>query len=231
MWQQELKTLYSLNRKQVAGLEKLLELLKASKDRGLTAVTGDLNIVHFHFFDSLCLLGIDELASASSVIDVGSGAGFPGLPLALSRPDMHFTLLDSSSKKCDFLRMAVATLELQNVDVVNARSEEAVSTGLRDNFDAALARALGPLATLIEYTLPFVKAGGFAVLQRGADRPGDEETAAKVAARLNGSLSRVLPVFPYPEAKNLNVWVFSKTSMTPTRFPRKPGLARKRPLS
>lgn len=230
MWQQDLTALYSLSKKQAAGLESLLELLKASRDRGLTAVTGDLNIVRFHFYDSLCLLNIDELASASSVIDVGSGAGFPGLPLALSRPDIHFTLLDASSKKCIFLRTAVSTLALQNVEVVNARSEAAASTGLRDSYDAALARALGPLATVIEYTMPFVQPGGFAILQRGAGRAGDEETASKVAARLSGSFIRSLPVFPYPNAKNLNVWVFKKTGATPFRFPRKAGLARKRPL-
>lgn len=231
MWQQDLKTLYSLDENQVAGLDKLLKLLKTSGDRGLTAVTDDLNIVRFHFFDSLSLLSVDELLLASKAIDVGSGAGFPGLPLALAKPGMQFTLLDASSRKCAFLRAAVAALALQNVDVVNARSEAAASTGLRDAFDVALARAVGPLSTVIEYTLPFVRAGGVAILQRGAGKPGDDKIASQVAAELNSSFSRSLPVFPYPDAKNLNVWIFHKNGATPARFPRKAGLARKRPLN
>lgn len=229
-WQEQLSSQHGLSRRQVSLLEKLIWLLQSRSDRGLTAVTGTDNIVNVHFRDSLGLLHIPEVCNSRAAIDIGSGAGFPGLPLALARPDMQVTLLESSRKKCDFLAEAVALLGLKNVSIICSRSETAGRSRWRDSFDLALARALGPLPVAIEYSLPLVKNGGHAVLQRGARQAGDETAAAAAASQVGGALDRVEPVTPYPGAKNLHVWVFKKTAATPEKFPRRPGLAKKRPL-
>lgn len=230
-WREQLADEFNLSTKQVDDLENLLELLLSRSDRSLTAVTGRSNIINVHFRDSLSLLGFPEVDSAESAVDVGSGAGFPGLPLAIAKPALRVTLLESRTNKCRFIAEAIGTLGLKNAEVVEARSEAAGRSPLRDSFDIALARALGPLPTALEYSLPLVKKRGYLLLQRGARKPGDDSLAAAVAAQLQGKLNRIVRVEPWPGAGNLHVWVFKKGGATPVRFPRKPGMAKKRPLT
>ena len=157
------------------------------------------------------------LLGAGPVVDVGSGGGSPGIPLALARPDLHFDLLESSRRKCAFLRRFAD--ELENVSVVCARAEEHARGAGRDAYGTALARALAPPPAAAEWCLPLLCEGGRAILFVGpsADRAAVEAAAALVA----GELDDDPPGF----------FVLRKTGPTPERFPRRPGVARKRPLA
>lgn len=222
---------FGLSESQAAALARLVELLTGAAARSVTRISEPEQIIDLHIRDSLSLLALPELQRASQVIDIGSGAGVPGLPLAIALPSAAFSLLEANGRKCDFIRGAVASLGLANVTVVCARAEDAGRSELREVFDTALARAVGPLEVVLEYALPFLRHGGNALLQRGQRRPGDEVQAAAIAAMLGGRLERIKAVQPYPEAKNLHIWVFHKIAATPERYPRRPGMPKKRPLA
>jgi 16S rRNA (guanine527-N7)-methyltransferase len=229
-WQDSLAREYSLEARHLASLETLLGLLLERSDRNLTAVTSSSGIVNVHFRDSLSLLEFPEVARAATAVDIGSGGGFPGLPLAILRSDLHVTLLESNRRKCAFIQEAIDSIGLGNAETLCIRAEDAARGELRDYFDVSFARAVGSLPVSLEYTLPLVKTGGWSVLQRGALLKKEKELATSVSGQLNGSFEHVIPVKPYPEANNLHVWFFSKNAATPEIFPRKPGLAKKRPL-
>lgn len=229
-WQSGLRADFHLDDPQVASFEKLLHLLSKQSDRNLTAVTEPENIVAMHFRDSLGLIDFPETKSAGLAVDIGSGAGFPGLPLAIAIPSLTVTMIEARRRKCEFIEKAIATLRLANASVLALRAEDAGRTEKRAAFDIAFARAVGSMAEVLEYCFPLLKTGGSALLQRGERNPGDEEQAGRVAQLLGGTLDRIEPVKPYTNAKNLHIWVFSKTGMTPDRYPRRPGMARKRPL-
>ena len=169
----------------------------------------------------------DALAAASllergPVVDVGSGGGSPGIPLALARPDLEFHLLEARAKKCAFLERAAR--ELPNVSVVCARAEEHARGTGRDAYGAAVARALAPAPVAVEWCLPLVAVGGLAVLHTGEPDP----RAGAVAGKLGGGEPRVLPV---PGTERRHLLVFRKLAPTPPGFPRRPGIAKKRPLA
>lgn len=229
-WQNDLAHAYKLTPRQVTALESLVHHLELHADRGLTAVTERDNIIDIHLRDSLSLLALPETGPVMSVIDVGSGGGFPGLPLAIARPSVSFSLLESNSRKCIFIESCIDLLGLRNARVINSRAETAGHAETRESFDLALARALGPLPVVLELALPLVRPGGFLLMQRGGRRSGDEAVALEVAPMLGGSLRRVVPVKPYPQARRLHVWVFEKQNTTPDCYPRRPGIPRKRPL-
>lgn len=205
-------------------------LLREYSDRNLTAVTSVDAICNVHFRDSLSLLRYPEVSSAASLVDVGSGAGFPGIPLAIAQPQSRFTLLESNRRKCAFLEEAMKATGVENISIVPERAEIAASGALRDHFDVALARAVGSLPVSLELALPLVSPGGFAVLQRGEILEGEETVGAAVASRLGAVIDRVIPVKPYPDARNLHIWFIQKKESTPEGFPRRPGMAKKRPL-
>lgn len=230
-WQKEIAEDHELDQQMVSSLELLLRMLQEKEDRNLTAVTSASRIVSFHFRDSLALLKLPEVAAAVNIVDIGSGAGFPGLPLAISNPAVAISLVETNRSKCDFLSDYIERSKTTNVTVIASRAETVGKGPLRDHFDLALARAVGPLALTMEYAAPLVKPDGFVVLQRGETQPDDEAIAHAVAGRLNLKLLRVEPIKPYPQAKNLHVWVFRKEGATPAGFPRKPGIAKKRPLA
>lgn len=228
-WQKDFQDQFGLDPQQVRALEQLLELLLSS-EHNLTAISDPAEVVDIHFRDSLSLLSFAEIVAASSAVDIGSGAGFPGLPLAIALPHLQVTLLESNQKKSDFLRQAATSLGLANISVWPLRAEAAGQSDRRESFDLALARAVGSLPLLLEYALPLLKPGGHALLQRGGRDAGDEALAAAVAVQLGGHLSGVTPVSPYPKAKQLHIWSFGKSSATPAKFPRRIGIPKKRPL-
>jgi 16S rRNA (guanine527-N7)-methyltransferase len=231
MWRYHFMARYGLTDSQLLSLEKYLKILSAAQDDNLTAVSGAENIINVHFCDSLSLLDFPKLNTPANAVDIGSGAGLPGIPLAIARPDLKITLLESSKKKSNFISLALQRLGLANARVLNMRAEEAGRSSLRESFDLAFARAVGPLPVVLEYSLPLLARGGLAILQRGRRIAGDEEKAQRASSILGGSLVRITPVLPYAGARHLHVWVFKKKTPTPNRFPRKPGIARKRPLS
>jgi 16S rRNA (guanine527-N7)-methyltransferase len=164
------------------------------------------------------------------VIDVGTGAGFPGLALKIAYPEMHLTLVESIGKKADFCAEVVKVLGLENVQVITARAEElGRHQEYREQYDWALARAVAPMAILAEYLLPFVRIGGKMLAQKGKEGELEAEKANEAFTTLGGELEQVIPVsLPGVEARTLIV--VAKTRGTPDRYPRRVGIPTKRPL-
>ena len=199
-------------------MERWLAALLATP--GLTAIRDPDEARRVHVDDALAAL---ELVVEGPVVDVGSGGGSPGIPLAAARPELRFALLEATGKKCAFLRRWAA--ELPNAEVVCARAEEHAAGEGRDAYAIALARALAPPPVAVEWCLPLVRPGGRLVLYAGED---DERAAAAAAEQVAGRLADVVPV---PGSERRRLLVFEKTGATPERFPRRPGAARKRPLA
>ena len=217
---------YSLPGDAPARLALLLDMLAASP-HSLTSVRDPAQAVEVHVADSLTGLSVSEVRAASSIADLGSGGGFPGLVLALAVPAAHVTLVESVAKKAGFLEDAADAMELANVTVVCARAE-AWAAGLGVH-DIVTARALAPLGVLLEYAAPLLREGGTLVAWKGR-RDAEEEA---VAVRAAAELGKAAPECRETEgsgAAERHLWVSVKERPTPDRFPRRDGVARKRPL-
>jgi len=166
--------------------------------------------------------------AAATIADLGSGAGFPGLPLAIALPAAGVSCVESNGRKCAFISRAAEACGTGNATAVHARAEE-WTAGL-GACDLVTARALAPLAVVAEYAAPLLSMGGSLVAWRGRRDPGDEESGARAAAELGLEPGAVIRVEPYPGALHRHVHVIRKVAPTPERFPRRPGTARKRPL-
>ncbi len=197
----------------------------------LTAITDPIDVARKHFLDSLSVLSACEMRAGDRLIDVGSGAGFPGLPIRIARPDLQVTLLEATRKKCEFLQHVVAALDLSDVAIVNARAEDAARDAAhRERYDWALARAVADLATLIEYLLPFVRVGGRVAAQKSGEVEAEVERAGAALAALGGRLQRVAPVSVPGLEEARCVVVIEKIASTPEKYPRRAGLPEKRPI-
>jgi len=186
-----------------------------------------------HFLDSLtvCLAVPEGLASLASVVDVGAGAGLPGLPLKLAFPQIRLALVESVGKKAQFLRHVVATLGLSGVEVYTGRAEQlAHRPELRESFDLALTRGLARLSTLAEYTLPFCRLGGRTVALKHGNIDEELAGASNALEVLGGRADKVHPVGVSGLTDNRIVVVAEKVKPTPDRYPRRPGMPAKRPL-
>jgi 16S rRNA (guanine527-N7)-methyltransferase len=184
--------------------------------------------VRDHLADSLVALELPAVRDASKIADLGAGAGLPGLPLAIALPVATVALVESNGRKCAFLRQAGEACGVDNVRVVHARAEE-WADGL-GQCDLVTARALAPLAVVAEYASPLLAVGGALVAWRGRRDPEDEAAALRAADELGLEVRTPLAVTPYPGALHRHVHVLVKTGRTPARFPRRAGMARKRPL-
>ena len=181
-----------------------------------------------HLADSLVAVELDHVHWDGPIADLGAGAGFPGLPLAIARPASPVSLIESNTRKCQFLEQAVRRLGLPNVTVVRTRAEQ-----WRDGLEACdvvVARALAALPVVAEYAAPLLKQGGSLVAWRGQRDRIDEVMGASAAAELGLEPLDVLEVTPYPEAMHRHLHVMVKLRPTPPKFPRRPGVARKHPL-
>jgi 16S rRNA (guanine527-N7)-methyltransferase len=210
-----------------AGVEALRAILElqASDPTAPTAVRDPAEAVDRHVADSLVALGLPAVREAGRIADIGAGAGWPGLALAAALPDAHVALVESAARHCRYLEKAVAVGALANAEVVHARVEEWSATN-----DVVCARALAALPVLCEYAAPLLADGGVLVAWKGAVPP-DEAAAGERAAELLGlQLDDVRDVDPYPAAHRRTLHVFRKVAPTPERFPRRPGMAVKRPL-
>lgn len=181
-----------------------------------------------HLADALVGLEVLRLRQARELADLGAGAGVPGIPLAIALPETHVTLVEGNGRKCDFMRSVADELALGNVDVVHGRAET-WGEGL-GRMDVVTARALAALDVLAEYAAPLLTAGGALVAWRGQRDPDDESAGWRAANVLGLSVEPPLHVEPYAGALNRYLHVMVKTSPTPDRFPRRDGVARKRPL-
>ena len=223
----ELVAEYALDDAARRGLEQLLAALR--RPEAPTSVHDAGRGVDVHLADSLAGLRLPEVRGAARIADLGTGAGLPGLPLALALPAARLALLESAGRKCRFVASTASELGLSNVEVIHARAEE-----WRDGHGAnevVCARALAPLPVLCEYAAPLLADGGALVAWKGL--VGDKEAADGLAAasRLGLEADRVEPVPPFPGAERRTLHVYRKIAPTPPDFPRRPGIATKRPLS
>jgi 16S rRNA (guanine527-N7)-methyltransferase len=208
------------------------ELILWNERINLTTVKDPEEVQVKHFLDSLsCLRIVDTFSPDARCIDIGTGAGFPGLPLKIVRPSMRLTLLESVGKKARFLEHMVKTLGLRDVDVVHGRAEElGRHAEYREMFDVALARAVAQMAVLVEYALPLLRIGGIFVAQKGAE-VGEEVEAAQPAMRLLGGRLQELRAVSLPGIGGpRHLVVVEKVDSTPERYPRRAGIPTKRPL-
>jgi len=183
-----------------------------------------------HIADSLSGLEIETLRDAGWIADLGSGAGLPGLALAAKLPGARIDLIESVGRKCEFLRNAIATMELENAAVVCERSESWAGGEGRESYDAVTARAVGGLATLAELASPLLRQGGVLVAWRGARSPDEEAELDRAAPRLAMEPVEVRPVTPYPGSRKRHIHLLRKNGPTPNGLPRRPGMAAKRPF-
>jgi len=211
------------------------ELMEWNRRFNLTAITDRQGVLVRHFLDSLsCLKALppSQLAAGARVIDVGSGAGFPGVPLKIVCPEMRLTLLEATRKKVSFLSHVVDVLGLTDVEVVHGRAEElGHDPDHREGYDWALARAVAEMATLAEYLLPLVRVGGAALSQKGADAVGEVHQAEGAIAALGGRVRRLVPVELRGLAETRYLVTIDKIAATPQNYPRRPGVPKKRPLA
>ncbi|MGQ9829922.1 MAG: 16S rRNA (guanine(527)-N(7))-methyltransferase RsmG [Roseiflexus sp.] len=219
-----------LNQQQIEQFARYSAELRAWNTRvNLTAITDEEGIVVRHFLDSLrCALSWGD--APSSLIDIGSGAGFPGLPLKILRPEMRVALVESIGKKATFLRHVVDVLNLRDVTVLNARAETVGrDPHHREQYDVVTARAVAELATLVEYCLPLCRVDGRVLAPKGSDIT-DEIARARIAIeRLGGQLIGVEPV-TIPGVEPRTLVVITKVAPTPAVYPRAIGVPARRPV-
>jgi 16S rRNA (guanine527-N7)-methyltransferase len=218
---------YGLADGQVRQLEGLVDCV-AGDPEAPTTVTDRDGIIRDHLADSLVALDLPEVRAAATIADLGSGAGFPGLPLAVALPAAGVSCVESNGRKCAFITRAAEASRAGNAIAVHARAEE-WADGI-EACDLVTARALAPLAVVAEYAAPLLTVGGALVAWRGRRDPDDEAAGARAAAELGLEPGPVIRVEPFPGALHRHLHVLRKAVVTPDRFPRRPGIARKRPL-
>jgi 16S rRNA (guanine527-N7)-methyltransferase len=230
----------TLSPDQLAQFERYYrELVAWNRRFNLTAITDEKDVQIKHFLD--CLAGLPLLAEELreslpltrplSLVDVGAGAGFPGLPLKIAAPALSLSLIDGTGKKIRFLNQMVDALRLTNVTVVQGRAEELGRQAIyRAQYDLVTARAVAPLNTLVEYLLPLVRMGGLVVIYKGGNAPQEFVAARKAIDLLGGESVRLAPVkVPFLAADRF-ILLVKKVRRTPEQYPRGQGLARKKPL-
>ncbi len=208
------------------------ELVTWNEQVNLTAITDDDGIRVRHFLDSLTITKAEPMRAGLKIIDVGTGAGFPGLPLKIAYPEVEVTLLEATGKKIAFLDHVIAALGLTGVHTLHARAEEAGHmAGQRGAYDVVVARAVARLPVLLEYLLPLAKVGGRCIAMKGAKTAYDEaRDSAKSMQVLGARLGEIVEV-RLPEVEEIHALVVvEKTAPTPSAYPRKPGIPTKKPL-
>ena len=210
------------------------ELVDWNQRFNLTAVTDYEGVQVRHFLDSLsCLLALPErhLKPGTRVIDVGSGAGFPGVPLKIACPGIRLTLLEATRKKTSFLEHLVRILGLKGVEVIHGRAEQVGrQADHHERYDWALARAVADMPTLAEYLLPLARVGGKALAQKGEGGPAEVQAAEEAIRILGGRVQRLVPIHLHGLAETRYLVVMEKVAATPEQYPRRPGIPAKRPL-
>ncbi len=218
---------YRLSAGVLNGLTTLAGLL-ARDPQAPTSVREESRVIDDHIADSLVALELDRFAAARAIVDIGSGAGLPGLALAIAVPDLQVTLIECSTRKVRFIAAAIDACRLTNARPVCVRAE-AWPEG-HSMFDAVTARAVDRLDVVAEYAAPLLRVGGTLVVWRGRRDAAAEGAATVAADELGLEVHEPLHVLPYPAAENRHLHVMTKIRETPARFPRRPGIAHKRPL-
>lgn len=197
----------------------------------LTAITDDDGVYKKHFIDSLKIFKAKEIHEAKTIIDVGTGAGFPGLPIAIMNNNIEVTLLDSLNKRINFLDTVVAKVGLKNVTTIHSRAEDgARRKDLREKFDIATSRAVANMCVLSEYTLPYVKVGGYLIALKGPAVEEEILESKNAVATLGGKIEEIIQVDIEGTDLKHNLVVVKKVKKTPPTYPRKAGSITKKPL-
>ncbi len=228
---QDLFGVHLTGRQVVALLTFERELLAWNEKVNLTAIRDVESIRVKHFLDSFSCVLAWKGRPPARLVDVGTGAGFPGLPLKILYPSMRLTLIESVGKKTAFLRHIVETLKLEGVEVLTARAEEVGQMPAhREQYDWGVARAVANLPILSEYLLPLVRVGGCMLAQKGASGPAEANKAAHAIQTLGGSQKRLIGVRLPGVDEDRYLLVVEKVAPTPEIYPRKPGVPAKKPL-
>jgi 16S rRNA (guanine527-N7)-methyltransferase len=207
------------------------ELIAYNERYNLTAITDPQGIKAKHFLDSLTCLLVMGPTPTGKVIDVGTGAGFPGIPLKICCPQLQLTLVESIGKKLTFCRHVVDSLGLDGVSLVHDRAERVGHwPGYRQNYDWALARAVATMPALVEYLLPLLRVGGQAIIQKGETGPAEAHSADGALRILGGRVDQLIPLELPRVVETRYLVVVRKVAATPTKYPRRAGIPIKRPL-
>jgi 16S rRNA (guanine527-N7)-methyltransferase len=217
----------ALDRASRRQLEAVLELL--AEERASVSSVVDSRAWQVHVVDSLTGLEVPELRGARRIADVGAGAGFPGLVLAVALPEARIDLVESVGRKCEFMRGAIEAAGIANADVLNTRSEDLAAEEGRGAYDAVTARAVGRLSTLAELASPLLKPNGVLVAWKGKRDKEEEEQLLNAAQALAMAPEQILDVGDRAGSEHRHLHVIRKTGETPANLPRKPGIAKKRP--
>jgi 16S rRNA (guanine527-N7)-methyltransferase len=224
----------SVSRETDPQIELLLEALAAEPDPH-TSVSDPERAREVHVADSLSGLEVPDLARARRIADVGAGAGFPGLVLAVALPTARVDLIESAGRKAAVIDRLIQAAKLENARSVVARAEEwarlpVALGGGREAYDAVTARAVASLPVLVEYAAPLLRSPGVFVAWKGAVDADEQRLGRAAADEVGLALEDVVRVEPFPGARDRHLYVFRKVAATPERFPRRPGMAAKRPL-
>ena len=218
----------SLSRPQRATITQVLELLEEER-ASVSSVTDRKRAWRVHVEDSRTGLEVEELRKAGRIADIGSGAGFPGLVLAVALAEAQVDLIESVGRKCEFIERAIEAAEIPNATVLNARSEELASSERRESYDAVTARAVGRLSTLAELASPLLREGGVLVAWKGKRDPDEDQQLARAAEQLAMHPGQILDVGDRAGSKHRHLHVLRKLGSTPADLPRRAGMAKKRP--
>lgn len=223
---------YGMSEAQAQQFEKYYELLIDWNERiNLTAITAEYDVLTKHFLDCLMCLDSGVITGGKSVIDVGTGAGFPGIPLKIADSSLKVTLLDSLAKRLNFLNHVISTLNLEHITTIHARAEDGGRDGtLRERFDIAISRAVANLATLSELCLPFVKVGGYFVSMKGPGADDELADAKKAIALLGGEVEDVRPYDIPTTDLHHNLIIIKKIAPISQKYPRPAPKPAKMPL-
>lgn len=228
-WRERLEEIGGRWALDAAAIQRLATLLELVRDdpAAPTTVRDPAAGADVHVADSLVALDLPAVRDAGTIADLGAGAGFPGLPLAIALPRARVSLVESSSRKCRFLAAAIEATGVANAQVACERAESWPARGL----DVVCARAVAPLAVLAEYAAPLLRLGGTFVAWKGEADASEVRDGHAAAARLGLEVGEVLSVEPFSGSERRTLHLYSKASETPPGYPRRPGMARKRPLS
>lgn len=221
-----------LNETQLQQFERYYELLvEWNKVMNLTAITEYEEVYEKHFLDSLAIVKVEDINKVESIIDIGTGAGFPGIPLKIAFPHLKVVLLDSLNKRINFLNTIIEELGLENVETLHGRAEDyAKKPEYRETADLCVSRAVANLSTLSEYCLPYVKVDGKFIPYKSGEITTEADEAKKAVGILGGNVKKILK-FHLPDSDITRSFVvIEKKKTTPKKYPRKAGLPSREPL-
>ena len=209
---------------------KYKDILKFWNNKiNLTTIVEDEDIIKKHFIDCVKIFKFSQLRDISNVIDIGTGAGFPGIPMKIVNPKIKVVLLDSLNKRINFLNQVISYIELNDIKCIHGRAEDfSKDTEYREKFDAAVSRAVANLTVLSEFCIPYIKLGGYFVAMKGPSVEDEINESKKAVSILGGKIEDIIKI--ENDDLNHNLVVIKKIKRTPNMYPRKAGMVSKKPL-